>query len=79
MPVTCHYCSTIWLQAWSNTFMSLHDNPFSFRLCVIRSDVFHIEQYIEIRFSMQLGGFVLLVVILVSVRRCVGGSAVDCL
>lgn len=68
MPVTCHHFSTIWLQAWSNIFMSLHDNPFSFRLRVIRSNVFQIEQYIEIRFSMQLGDFVLLVVILVSVR-----------
>jgi hypothetical protein len=68
MPVTCHHCSTIWLQAWSNIFISLHDNPFSFRLCVIRSDVFQIEQYIEICLSVQLGDFVLLVVVLDSVR-----------
>lgn len=57
---TCHYCCTIWLQAWSNGFMSVHDNPFSFRLRIIRRT--------EIFFSVQLGGFVLLVVILYSVR-----------
>jgi len=68
MPFMCHHCSTIWLQAWSNIFMSLHDNPFSFRLRVIRSDVFQIARYIKICFSMQLEDFVLLVVILVSVR-----------